>query len=82
MEKCLPLFLSGICCHKKKYHTALIPVEIKRKKTELNEEATRIPIDAPGHVKMDNRLGKDWQVLVKLHTTHTTTTKTTQLPMA
>lgn len=68
------IFYQGCAVIRRKYHTDFIPVEIKRKKTELNEEATRILIDALGHVKMDNRLGKDWQVLVKLHTI------TTQLP--
>lgn len=57
MEKCLPLFFyQGCASIRRSYHTDFIPVEIKRKNTKINEEATRILIDAPGHVKMHNCL--------------------------
>lgn len=66
IEKCLTLFFYQGCAAIRSHHADFTAVEVKRKKTKLNEEATGILIDAPGHAKMYNCLEKVWQVLVKL----------------
>lgn len=60
------IFFYQGCAAVRSHHADFAAVEIKVKKTKLNEEATGILTDAPGYAKMCNCLEKVGQGLVKL----------------